>query len=105
MQIIFSSLLLCSAWSAAICFAAGVQKLIAAAADSGNKDILQLLLSQPVFQKDKEELEEAVDHALKVAAGEDNCRHSTSNTRDRRCMSAAVLILSKRHCCDFMRCT
>lgn len=47
-----------------------MQKLIAAAADAGNKDVLQLLLSQPVFEKDKDELEEAVNHALKVAAGQ-----------------------------------
>lgn len=45
------------------------QGLVMAAAENGNPDVWQLLLSQKVFTSDKDELEEAVSNGLKVAAG------------------------------------
>lgn len=45
-----------------------LQDLIKAAAEQGSPEVMDMLLSQSLFQKDKEELEEAVDTALKASA-------------------------------------
>ena len=45
-----------------------LQDLIKVAAETGGPKVLDMLLSQKLFEKDKDELDEAVDNALKVAA-------------------------------------
>lgn len=45
-----------------------LQDLIKAAAEEGTPKIMEILLSQKLFKEDKDELDEAVDTALKAAA-------------------------------------
>lgn len=44
------------------------QDLIKLAAEQGGSAVTDILLSQPLFKKDKDELDEAVDTAIKAAA-------------------------------------
>ena len=43
------------------------QDIIKAAAEKGDAEVMSLLLEQKVFAEDSDELDEAVDNALKVA--------------------------------------